>query len=205
MRVQLHLATADGLWPHVSLMNYTYLPSSPYANGPVIVMTMPPSTKKTCNLVSNPRVSLLVHDWVSHRASISSNPSAAEESPAAIQQPQHTSSLASLLANLNTAALSSISATLFGYAEVVEAATEQEHYYKEVHAQNNPEGGDRCWQEGADVKVVVVRIGWCRVADYRGDVRDWVAEGEEEARAEFETGGGSSSARVGGTAVVNGV
>src|SRR4051794_24288292 len=65
--LQLHLATCDSLWPHVSLMNYTYLPSSQYSAQPAIVMTTNPASKKTINLINNPRVSLLVHDWVSHR------------------------------------------------------------------------------------------------------------------------------------------
>lgn len=59
----LHLATCVDNMPHVSLMNYTYLPSSPYSDGsPVIVMTTNPASKKMNNLVANPNVSLLVHD-----------------------------------------------------------------------------------------------------------------------------------------------
>ena len=59
---QLHLATCVDNIPHVSLMNYTYLPSSPYSSAPVIVMTTNPASKKMNNLVANPNVSLLVHD-----------------------------------------------------------------------------------------------------------------------------------------------
>ena len=58
----LHLATCTDNVPHVSLMNYTYLPSSPYSASPVIVMTTNPASKKMNNLVANPNVSLLVHD-----------------------------------------------------------------------------------------------------------------------------------------------
>ena len=43
-------------------MNYTYLPSSPFSDLPVIVMTTNPASKKMNNLISNPNVSLLVHD-----------------------------------------------------------------------------------------------------------------------------------------------
>ena len=46
-------------------MNYTYLPSSPYSNYPVIIMTTNPASRKTINLVANPNVSLLVHDCTS--------------------------------------------------------------------------------------------------------------------------------------------
>lgn len=58
----LHLATCLDNIPHVSLMNYTYLPSSPYSRLPTIVMTTNPASKKMNNLVANPNVSLLVHD-----------------------------------------------------------------------------------------------------------------------------------------------
>jgi nitroimidazol reductase NimA-like FMN-containing flavoprotein (pyridoxamine 5'-phosphate oxidase superfamily) len=58
----LHLATCADNIPHVSLMNYTYLASSPYSRAPVIIMTTNPASKKMNNLASNPNVSLLVHD-----------------------------------------------------------------------------------------------------------------------------------------------
>ncbi|KAL7266374.1 hypothetical protein RUND412_011079 [Rhizina undulata] len=115
----------------VYLMNYCYIPSSPYPfpptngsssstsdAGPLIIMTTGPSTKKTLNLTSNPRVSLLVHDWALHRPSVystnpfSSSPPNATKIPASTS-PQQTSGLAAFLTNLNSAALSSISATLY--------------------------------------------------------------------------------------------
>ncbi|CRK39460.1 hypothetical protein BN1708_001667 [Verticillium longisporum] len=62
--LQLHLATCTDDVPNVSLMNYTYLPSSPFSAAPIIAMTTNPASRKTTNLLSNPNVSLLVHDWV---------------------------------------------------------------------------------------------------------------------------------------------
>lgn len=44
--------------------------------------------------------------------------------------------------------------------------------------ENNPESENKCYLEGEEVRVVVVRIGWARVADFRGEVTDWTAEGE---------------------------
>ncbi|KAL8869722.1 MAG: hypothetical protein Q9198_007815, partial [Flavoplaca austrocitrina] len=119
----LHLATCDALYPHVSLMNYTYLPSTPYDPSPVIIMTTNPSSKKTLNLINNPRVSLLVHDWVSHRPPTRVPDPTRESSP----PPQATrSSLASLLLNINTSALSSISATINGTARIIDKGSEEE-------------------------------------------------------------------------------
>lgn len=178
-------------------MNYTYLPMTPYplpptsvstagaTSGPVIVMTTHTDTKKTLNLTSNPRVSLLVHDWVSHRPSISStnpfstSPTNTHAFPAESPQVPQPSSLSAFLTNLNSTALSSISATLNGYAHLIPQGGEEEEYYKRVHMENNPQDENRCYLEGAQVRVVVVRVRWARVADYRGGVTDWKASEED--------------------------
>jgi len=159
-------------------------------------MTTNPASKKTHNLISNPKVSLLVHDWVSHRP-----PTARRESDARGGSPPpeaSRSSLATLLLNLNTSALSSISATINGEARIVERGTGEEQYYRERHLENNTfgdgeegqgqarrnlwgdreagengDGGRGCFIEGEEVRVVVVRISDGRVADWKGAVRDW--------------------------------
>ncbi|KAK0121643.1 hypothetical protein ONS95_009931 [Cadophora gregata] len=212
----LHLATCTNLFPHVSLMNYTYLPSSPYSTSPTIVMTTNPSSKKTLNLVSNPNVSLLVHDWVSHRppTTSSTNRRGSRSSRTGSPPPEASrSSLASLLLNLNTSAMSSISATINGTAKVVDRGTDEEAYYKEMHLENNTfsegaegegtsnfwgeaqDGGREMYIEGEEVRVVVVKITDGRVSDWKGGVRDWSLSGLEGGNA-----GGSSAARM-----VNGV
>ncbi|KAA8914676.1 hypothetical protein FN846DRAFT_896904 [Sphaerosporella brunnea] len=184
----LHLATTGGLWPHVSLMNYTFLPSNPHSingappGGPVIILTVQHSTKKINNLLANPRVSLLVHDWVSHRAPLgtSTTITTTEDRP-------RQSSLASLLTNLNSAELSSISATLFGHAHLIPQGSEYEQFYRQLHTESCVGSGESmCYLEGEDARIVVVTISWTRVADYKGLVKDWVKPGEEKAWEEFE-------------------
>ncbi|KAI1015726.1 hypothetical protein LB505_007933 [Fusarium chuoi] len=181
----LHLATCTDNVPHVSLMNYTYLPSSPYSNYPVIIMTTNPASRKTTNLVANPNVSLLVHDWVSHRP-----PTHGRRPSGGSPGPEHRSSLASLLLNLNTSALSSISATIGGAARLVPGGTEEEKYYREQHLENNTfdesaaqpfqrdngpveDGGRNCFVAGEEVRVVSVDIKDVRISDWKGTVRDW--------------------------------
>jgi len=189
----LHLATCTNLHPHVSLMNYTFLPSSPYSSTPTIIMTTNPSSKKTLNLVSNPHVSLLVHDWVSHRPRTTNRRGSRTGSP----PPEAAgSSLAALLLNLNTSELSSISATINGEARLVDQHTEEESYYRERHLDNNTfsdeghgrggswqdsekhDGGRGCFIEGEEVRVVIVKITDGRVSDWKGGVRDWSLSGE---------------------------
>ncbi|KAF7553019.1 hypothetical protein G7046_g7230 [Stylonectria norvegica] len=181
----LHLATCTDNVPHVSLMNYTYLPSSPYSAVPVIVMTTNPASRKMTNLVSNPNVSLLVHDWSSHRP-----PTQNRRPSGGSPGPEHRSSLASLLLNLNTAAISSISATIGGAARLVSSGSEEEKFYREQHLENNTfdeatqggfspsngqveDGGRGCFVAGEEVRVVLVDIKDVRISDWKGTVRDW--------------------------------
>ncbi|RMD40895.1 hypothetical protein DV735_g4246, partial [Chaetothyriales sp. CBS 134920] len=189
----LHLATisskqAGQPTPQVSLMNYTFLPD--YRDqGPVIIMTTNARSLKTENLVNNPNVSILVHDWVSHRPPTASAVSGQRSgSPPAAAQ----SSLAALLLNLNTSALSSISTTIAGTARFVEAGSEEEKWCKEAHLANNtfgdhetsifhpasavPEGNSAGYIAGADVRVVVVPVREGRIADWKGGVKDWVLD-----------------------------
>ncbi|KAK4125217.1 hypothetical protein N657DRAFT_644051 [Parathielavia appendiculata] len=192
----LHLATCSDNIPHVSLMNYTYLPSSPYSRSPVIVMTTNPASKKMNNLTSNHNVSLLVHDWVSHRPTPTSQARRLSSDAGSSRSPNREphSSLAALLFNLNTSAVSSISATINGSARLVERGSDEEKYYRDVHLENNTfdnivdtglfgAGADRAEGEsdtahrfaaGDDVRVIVVGIRDVRIADRKGAVRDWV-------------------------------
>ncbi|KAI1080619.1 pyridoxamine 5'-phosphate oxidase [Whalleya microplaca] len=189
----LHLATCVDNQPHVALMNYTYIPSSPHSSAPIIVMTTNPSSKKTNNLVANPNVSLLVHDWVSHRP-----PTQGRRPSGGSPGPEHRSSLASLLLNLNTSAMSSISATINGTAELVARGSDEEKYYREEHLENNTfeaageengvvfnqharqsangqeDGGRECFVAGEEVRVILVHIKDIRTSDWKGGVRDWV-------------------------------
>ncbi|KAH6628254.1 hypothetical protein F5144DRAFT_536536 [Chaetomium tenue] len=204
----LHLATCSDNIPNVSLMNYTYLPSSPHSRSPIIIMTTNPASKKMNNLASNPNVSLLVHDWVSHRPTPTAQARRLSDSGSASRSPNRepTSSLAALLFNLNTSAVSSISATINGSARLVERGSDEEKYYREVHLENNTfdnaaetaglfgavadgaggagdgnGGANRYAAGGEDVRVIVVGIRDVRIADWKGAVTDWViAEPGEE-------------------------
>lgn len=123
-------------------MNYTYLPSSPHSASPVIIMTTNPASKKMTNLQANPHVSLLVHDWVSHRPPTTTRRMSGNNAAGAQSVSPTRSSLASLLLNLNTSAMSSISATINGSARLIPPATDEEKFYRGVHLENNTfEGG----------------------------------------------------------------
>ncbi|KAL1894810.1 hypothetical protein Cpir12675_003505 [Ceratocystis pirilliformis] len=182
----LHLATCNNNQPHVSLMNYTYLPSSPYSQLPVIVMTSNPESKKVHNIIENPNVSLLVHDWVSHRP-----PTSSRRLSGGSPTPESRSSLATLLANLNSSAMSSISATINGSARMLKPGSPEEEFYRSKHLENNTftenglsfnndhdsdnraeDGGRECFVAGEEVNVLLVDIKDVRVSDWKGSIRD---------------------------------
>ncbi|KAI7540241.1 hypothetical protein KC331_g9280 [Hortaea werneckii] len=98
-------------------------------------MTSNPSSKKTLNLLQNHNVSLLVHDWVSSRPPhLTDTTGERERSPTGGAR---ASSLANMLMQMNSAAVSSISATMNGEAMVLEAGTEEERWCREQHLLNN--------------------------------------------------------------------
>lgn len=113
------------------------------------------------------------------------------------------SSLASLLLGMNTAALSRISVTLNGVAELLPEDGDEASWCKARHLENNTfegtgnnigtgifggaaesgsmpdgDGGAGCYIEGEEVRVVVVRIKDGRIADWKGRVEDWVIDGD---------------------------
>jgi hypothetical protein len=216
----LHLATISAAHPspptpHVSLMNYTFLPS--YRDqGPVIIMTTNVQSLKTQNLVNNSKVSLLVHDWVSHRPPTASDVSGQRSGspPAAATR----SSLATLLLNMNTSALSSISTTIAGEARFLEEGTEEEKWCKETHLANNTfgdqareevglfgapqEGQSSCYMSGDDVRVVIVPVREGRIADWKGGVKDWVVV---DGAINPVNNGSDGRGRSGGETLVNGI
>lgn len=110
--------------------------------------------------------------------------------------PEHRSSLASLLLNLNSTAVSSISATIGGEAHLAPSGSEEERYFTEQHLANNTfkerepmeptfrqtsnpgpgtETGARNghFMDGEEVRVIIVSIKDVRISDWKGTVRDW--------------------------------
>lgn len=173
-------------------MKYTYLPSTPFSNGPTIIMTTPPSSRKTLNLEANPKVSLLVHDWVSHR------PPTLSSSPDQARSPER-SSLANLLLGLNSASISRISVSLNGTAQFLEPGSEEEAWCKTKHRESNafnnedvapdPFGavgadaqGAGSYIEGQEMRVVVVKIRDGRISDWQESVKDFSVEADSGGR-----------------------
>lgn len=105
--------------------------------------------------------------------------------------PEQRSSLASLLLNLNSSAVSSISATIGGEAHLAPSGSEEEKYFTDQHLANNTfEEGEPIFRpdsnsgagagargshfvDGEEVRVIIVNIKDVRISDWKGTVRDW--------------------------------
>lgn len=101
-----------------------------------------------------------------------------------------------MLINLNTSAISSISATINGTATLIPAGSDEEKYYRDQHLENNTfdsegvfafnrqpqsdleDGGRECFVAGEEVQVILVHVKDIRTSDWKGGVRDWVISSE---------------------------
>lgn len=84
----------------------------------------------------------------------------------------------------------------------MEKGTEEEAYYKERHLDENTfeeggwrggeggsnDGGREGWVEGDEVRVVVVKIRDGRVSDWKGAVREFSMEEEEQGTTRLVNG-----------------
>lgn len=153
----VHLATCLNNVPHVSLMNYTYYNKE---GADYIIISTPTNTTKCKNIVSNPNVSLLVHDWVA------SNPTAAEDTG------KRRNSLFELLTNINKSEISSVSVMLDGDAKVVDKASDDYEFLKSLHLNNAfiDEIQAQNYITKDDNVLVLITIKACKVTDANDNV-----------------------------------
>lgn len=156
----VHLATCFDNVPHVSLMNYTYLnkDSSHY-----IIISTPKDTTKYKNIIANPNVSLLVHDWVA------SAPTPGEE------QGRRRNSLFELLASINKAEISSVSVMLNGEAAEVPKDGSDYEFLKSLHLNNGfiDEVQAQNYITKDDNALVIITIKSCKVTDANDNVQEY--------------------------------
>lgn len=188
---KLHLATCSNDIPHVSLMSYTYLASTPFTSTPTIILTTLPSSQQLTYLSSNPNVSLLVHDWVPHRP-----PTLASSEAQLSSSPERGlgrgSALASLLAGMNQSELARISVSIHGSARILAQDSEEARWFKAKHKEHNTFGDsadgqdvdgdeeDNPYIHGQEVKVVVVEIKGGRISDPKRVIRDFSVDGSTQ-------------------------
>ncbi|GMM55694.1 pyridoxal 5'-phosphate synthase [Maudiozyma humilis] len=160
----VHIATCgnDGA-PSVSLMNYIYVaPSVTYGSSTAndyIIFAMSESSDKFMNILTNPTVSMLFHDWVAAN-NLSIRKHDINNSHSADAQSKR---LANLLDELDDAELNQISATIQGEAELINPLGPESKYYKGLLLHANPDAD--VFIEGSDTVLVKVRMLGAKVVD----------------------------------------
>lgn len=158
----LHLATCSNNVPHVSLMNYTFIDCSDKSeecgmikdNKHLILISTPINTTKFKNLQSNPRCSLLVHDWVSSK-------------------PTSDSSVLNLLERINQAEIGELSATVD--ADVVKVLTdsssEEYKFFKNLLLTDTPNA--KAFVNGEGIALVLLKVVESKVSDSNNKVESY--------------------------------
>ncbi|ABN67102.1 predicted protein [Scheffersomyces stipitis CBS 6054] len=161
----IHLATSYEDIPHVSLMNYTYYHKN---ESDYIIISTPKGTTKYDNMVHNPNVSILIHDWISAKTN-----SEANDSPASNRR----NSLYELLANFNKNEIGRVSVTISGRAEILTHDTEKDDYlfYKSLHLNNSKidQVQAKNYIEDDDNALILVQIHGCKVTDTDNNVVEY--------------------------------
>lgn len=151
-------------------MNYTYFrdPESDY-----IIITTPRNTTKFENIIANPNVSLLVHDWISAKAT-TSQPEESRQDTASTSSGRR-NSLYELLTNLNKTEISSVSVMISGKAEILDPSSEKFDFYKSLHSNNSliDQNQAKNYIECADNALIVIRIEGCKVTDTDNNIQEY--------------------------------
>jgi hypothetical protein len=143
-------------------MNYTYFHKD---NDDYIILTTPKNSKKYENMITNANVSLLVHDWMSAKASERPESSSSERR----------NSLYELLANINKNEISRVSVMLMGTAQVIEPSNESYKFYRSLHANN--ERIDQVQADNyikcGDNALFLIKIDNCKVTDTNNKIEEY--------------------------------
>lgn len=155
----VHLATSHNDVPHVSLMNYTY-----YKNGDTheVIISTPKTTTKYENMVHNPKVAILVHDWMSVKSKDD-------------QLSGRRNSLYEMLANINKNELGRVSVMMVGSAEIVDTNLQAYLFYKLLHRNNSQidESQVKNYIEDDQTAIVVIKVLSCKVTDTDNNVSEY--------------------------------
>ncbi|KAG7194180.1 uncharacterized protein KQ657_004889 [Scheffersomyces spartinae] len=165
----LHLATCNDNVPHLSLMNYTYYKKTD--NEHYIIMSTPKNTDKYNNMLANPQVSVLVHDW------LATNNKASGESDAEDLKGRR-NLLYDFLVNLNQSEISRVSVMINGKCQLLDKTENKDTYefYKSLH-RNNKKFDEvqvkNYIEDDEDNALVVIAITLCKVTDTNNNVETY--------------------------------
>lgn len=136
----VHVATcANDCAPSVSLMNYIYVPADKTYNqsdkNDCIIFATSEESEKFMNILTNPTVSLLFHDWVAaNNLSVRKNSISGQQNSTT-----NNDRLVDFLDELDDSELNQISANVKGVAEIINPLGPESKYYKKLLLRANPD------------------------------------------------------------------
>ncbi|CAI5759897.1 unnamed protein product [Candida verbasci] len=167
----IHLATCLNNKPHVSLMNYTFFHQD---NTNIIIISTPKKTTKYDNIISNPNVSILIHDWISVKNTPESTNETNNDND---NNDNRRNSLYELLANFNKNELSRVSVMLDGQAKVIDKSKDKSKFdfYKSLHLNNCKidQLQAKNYIENDDNALILIEIKSCKVTDTDNNVEEY--------------------------------
>lgn len=148
-------------------MNYTFFHKG---DDNIIIISTPRNTTKYKNMVSNPNVSILIHDWIS----VKGNADTLQDESLSRRR---SNSLFKLLANFNKNELSRVSVMLDGQARILDGTKDcaNSDFYKSLHL-NNPKidhNQVKNYIECDDNALIVIDVTGCKVTDTDNNVEQY--------------------------------
>lgn len=175
----VHLATcSNDLVPSLALMNYLYIPKelSYYQDSDYIIFATMENTVKYDNILGNPNISLLFHDWISVNNSIMNKQNVTNRNSgdcAIDDQDNNVTGQVSLDYILNKYPIDDIhdqmSATIKGEAEIVSPLSKESAYYKRLLLEGNPEA--EVFILGNKTSVIKVKMLSCKIVDINNNIK----------------------------------
>lgn len=168
----VHVATCSSKCiPSVSLMHYIFVSSAETFHkheygidsdrNDYIIFTVFEKSVKFRNVIENPNVALLFHDWITAKNLTLRKKSIHDENCSSGQA--GSTKLNDFLRDLNQNELNQVSATVNGIADIVDPDSEESTYYRRLLLKANPDAD--IFILGEDTAIIKVKIHKIKVSD----------------------------------------
>ncbi|QHS75151.1 pyridoxal 5'-phosphate synthase SPAR_L04590 [Saccharomyces paradoxus] len=169
----VHVATcSSNCVPSVSLMHYIFISSTETFHkhehsididrNDYIIFTVFEKSVTFSNVMSNPNVALLFHDWITAKNLTLRKKSVHDNDDCSLVESESTK-LNNFLRDLNQSELNQVSATVNGIADIVDPDCEESTYYRRLLLTANPDAD--IFILGEETAIIKVKIQKIKVSD----------------------------------------
>ncbi|CCC71328.1 hypothetical protein NCAS_0H00180 [Naumovozyma castellii] len=168
----VHVATcSNAAIPSIALMNYIYVPKKDSFRPNVdkrdyIIFATSEDSEKYDNILANPTIALLFHDW------ITANNLSIRKTDISTDSDTHVERLNNLLEELNQDELNQISATIRGKAHILNSESKESTYYRHLLLKSNPDAD--IFILGENTATIKVEILSAKVTDSENNKKSYL-------------------------------